>query len=145
MKHWGENLFELMKNMTIVFEETEEQDMELLQEQAFYFFQSLKYLMPCKDCRDHYTKLFDKYPITKYLNNKINLRKWIYIIESETKKNQSKHNNKTIKNNIIKHTNSNTNSNSNANSNVRGVLKIIGKGTSRIEAPHSGTKKYCCD
>lgn len=42
----------------------------------FEFFQNLQYIIPCQVCRQHYTKHFQEFPVTPFLDNKANLVSW---------------------------------------------------------------------
>lgn len=46
------------------------------------FFQTLKYILPCKDCRKHYTKHIQQYPITPHLDSKKTLIDWLVQVHN---------------------------------------------------------------
>jgi len=51
------------------------------------FYESLAYVLPCKDCRDHYTKLLEIIPLTgTILRDREMLIKWTYDIHSAVNK-----------------------------------------------------------
>ena len=47
------------------------------------FYESLKYLLPCKECRDHYLVLLEKYPVNNYLHSRQALINWVKLIQQE--------------------------------------------------------------
>ena len=46
------------------------------------FFISLKNIIPCEQCRKHYTKNIQEHPITPHLDNKKNLIEWLIKIHN---------------------------------------------------------------
>ena len=50
------------------------------------FFESLKILIPCPICRDHYSEHFEKYPITPHLDRRTDLFKWTVLLHNEVNK-----------------------------------------------------------
>ena len=46
------------------------------------FFISLKNVIPCEQCRKHYSKNIQEHPITPHLDNKTNLIKWLINIHN---------------------------------------------------------------
>jgi hypothetical protein len=50
------------------------------------FFESLKVLIPCSICREHYQEHFEKHPITPYLDSRQDLFKWTVILHNEVNK-----------------------------------------------------------
>jgi len=50
------------------------------------FFESLKFLIPCPICRDHYEQHLAKYPITPHLDRRSDLFKWTVLLHNEVNK-----------------------------------------------------------
>ena len=50
------------------------------------FFESLKFLIPCPICRDHYIEHMEKYPITAHLDRRIDLFRWTILLHNEVNK-----------------------------------------------------------
>lgn len=46
-------------------------------QQHLIFFESLKKVLPCQTCRDHYAIFLQNKPISPYLDNKNTLKKWV--------------------------------------------------------------------
>jgi len=46
------------------------------------FFTSVKDILPCKNCKTHYNKYLQEYPITPYLDNKIQFIDWLINIHN---------------------------------------------------------------
>ena len=48
------------------------------------FFKSLRYVLPCKYCRDNYLKNLKRVPLTmKTMKNRKTLSKWLYLLHEE--------------------------------------------------------------
>jgi hypothetical protein len=54
------------------------------------FYESLRNLIPCPMCRDHYNKHLDKYPITTHLDRRSDLFKWTVLLHNEVNKSLGK-------------------------------------------------------
>lgn len=50
------------------------------------FFESLKILIPCSICREHYQEHFEKHPISPYLDSRQDLFKWTVLLHNEVNK-----------------------------------------------------------
>ena len=50
------------------------------------FFESLKFLIPCPICKEHYKEHFEKHPITPYLDTRQDLFRWTVILHNEVNK-----------------------------------------------------------
>ena len=61
-------------------------------QQHLLFFESLKKILPCSICRNHYKKFLQDQPISPYLDNKKSLKRWILDCHN----NVNKLNNKKI-------------------------------------------------
>jgi hypothetical protein len=47
------------------------------------FFESLKLLIPCPICRDHYVAHVEKFPITPHLDRRSDLFRWTVLLHNE--------------------------------------------------------------
>lgn len=47
------------------------------------FYESLKFLIPCPICRDHYEEHLSKHPITPYLDRRTDLFRWTIMMHNE--------------------------------------------------------------
>lgn len=50
------------------------------------FYESLKILIPCPICRDHYEEHLSKYPITPHLDRRSDLFRWTILLHNEVNK-----------------------------------------------------------
>lgn len=50
------------------------------------FFESLRFLIPCPVCRDHYNAHLEKYPLTPHLDKRSDLFKWTILLHNEVNK-----------------------------------------------------------
>ena len=54
------------------------------------FFESLRFLIPCPICKEHYIEFLSKYPITPHLDRRTDLFRWTILIHNEVNKNLKK-------------------------------------------------------
>ena len=50
------------------------------------FFESLKFLIPCPVCRDHYSKYMEILPLIPHLDSRDDLFKWTVLLHNEVNK-----------------------------------------------------------
>jgi hypothetical protein len=50
------------------------------------FYESLKILIPCPICKEHYIMHLEKYPITPHLDRKSDLFRWTILLHNEVNK-----------------------------------------------------------
>ena len=50
------------------------------------FFESLKFLIPCPICKEHYVTHLNKYPLTPHLDRRSDLFKWTILLHNEVNK-----------------------------------------------------------
>lgn len=50
------------------------------------FYESLKLLIPCPICRDHYNTHLEKYPLTPHLDTRADLFRWTILLHNEVSK-----------------------------------------------------------
>ncbi len=61
------------------------------------FFTNLKNILPCNECKTHYSKLITKFPIDNYLSSQKDLFKYTYLLHKNIN-NRLKKPNETFKN-----------------------------------------------
>ena len=49
----------------------------IMRQQHLLFFESLKTILPCSICRNHFKEFLQKQPISPYLDNKKSLKRWV--------------------------------------------------------------------
>jgi len=54
------------------------------------FYESLKILIPCPACRDHYSAHVEKYPISPHLDRNTDLFRWTLLLHNEVNKSLGK-------------------------------------------------------
>jgi hypothetical protein len=54
------------------------------------FFESLRFLIPCPVCKDHYNVHLEKYPLTPHLDKRSDLFRWTILLHNEVNKNLGK-------------------------------------------------------
>ena len=50
------------------------------------FYESLGYIFPCKYCRDSYRKFIKEIPVDKYLDSRVSLTYWTFLIHNKVNK-----------------------------------------------------------
>ena len=55
-----------------------------------FFFENLRSIIPCENCRNHYNEYCEKYRIEKYLQNPLTLLVWLYILKTKIKTRQER-------------------------------------------------------
>jgi hypothetical protein len=50
------------------------------------FYESLRFLIPCPICRDHYNTHLEKYPLTPHLDRRTDLFRWTLLLHNEVNK-----------------------------------------------------------
>jgi len=50
------------------------------------FYESLKILIPCPICKDHYVEHLEKYPLTPHLDRRSDLFRWTILLHNEVNK-----------------------------------------------------------
>jgi hypothetical protein len=77
---WGESMWKTFQHICFTYPENPN---NLERTAIINFFNSMVYLIPCIDCREHFTKLLIKYPINNNNNNRTILLKWLETISNE--------------------------------------------------------------
>ncbi|AEX61683.1 putative FAD-linked sulfhydryloxidase [Megavirus vitis] len=73
-KNWGEAGWKMFHTVALGYPDNPSQE----DKQNYYqYYESLRYTLPCKKCRNNYSDHFDKYPLNDYaLSSKKNLINW---------------------------------------------------------------------
>lgn len=72
---WGPALWTSMHNITFYYPEDPTEDQKM---QYRDFFTSIKYVLPCETCREHYEKNIEKnFPLNAALKNRDTLSRWL--------------------------------------------------------------------
>jgi len=50
------------------------------------FYESLKILIPCPICKEHYNTHLEKYPLTPHLDRRTDLFRWTILLHNEVNK-----------------------------------------------------------
>lgn len=78
-KIWGPNFWYILHIITFTYpSEPTENDKTMYHD----FFHILKHIIPCEECKKHYTKYISQYPITPHLDSKANLIKWLIQVHN---------------------------------------------------------------
>ena len=87
-KVWGPHFWFVMKSAVDNFPLKASSQ---VQKQYINFFTSLKEILPCEDCKGHYTHLLKQYPIENYIHSPQELTAWYGIIyQNSSKKTKEK-------------------------------------------------------
>jgi hypothetical protein len=54
------------------------------------FFESLRFLIPCPICKDHYNAHLEKFPLTPHLDSRKDLFRWTILLHNEVNKTLNK-------------------------------------------------------
>jgi len=82
-KEWGPKVWNILRWFAIGLGPVIPPD---LQQEAKAFYRSLMFMLPCHECRDHYTGLWTQYPIDQYLTGSEKLLEWIAVIQDQVTK-----------------------------------------------------------
>ncbi len=82
-KEWGPKVWNILRWFAIGLGPVIPPD---LQQEAKAFYRSLMFMLPCHECRDHYTGLWTQYPIDQYLTGSEKLLEWIAVIHDQVTK-----------------------------------------------------------
>jgi hypothetical protein len=54
------------------------------------FFESLRFMIPCPVCRDHYNEHMEKFPLTPHLDSRKDLFRWTILLHNQVNKSLGK-------------------------------------------------------
>ena len=78
-KIWGANMWYILHIITFTYpSQPTEHDKSAYHD----FFHNLKHVIPCDECKKHYTKYISQYPITPHLDRKADVIKWLIQIHN---------------------------------------------------------------
>lgn len=73
-KVWGPHFWFMMYSIANTYPENPSRDDK---KHAYNFYHELRYVLPCKICRSHYSETLKLFSIRKYLDNKDDLVEWV--------------------------------------------------------------------
>ena len=78
--YWGAGLWKVMYSIAFNYSDqpTPEQKNAVI-----VFFNSLKVLIPCDDCKIHYNKLLKQFPVENYLANSNSLKNYVNLLQNK--------------------------------------------------------------
>jgi len=85
---WGKHAWILFH--TVAYNYPEKSPSKSKQDHTKIFYENLKFNLPCKYCRESYTKFLKELPISSYLSSREKLTMWAYLMHNKV-------NNKLIK------------------------------------------------
>ena len=76
---WGPHGWYFLHSITLAYPDNPTNDDKMYHKN---FFESLKNILPCEKCRNHYDQTLTTYPIEKHLENKESLFKWLVDVHN---------------------------------------------------------------
>lgn len=81
--HWGKGFWESIHFASCDYPEHPDEKEKV----AFKsFFSSLQYVLPCENCREHYTTYWNEHPIDNFLETGQRLREWTLQLHNHVNK-----------------------------------------------------------
>ena len=80
VRFWGPSGWKLLHSISFLAPKklnSEEQNLYHL------FYESLRYVLPCKYCRDSLNKFMNKIPLHNYIHTREKLSEWVYLIHNQ--------------------------------------------------------------
>lgn len=74
---WGSSLWLILESMAYVY------DPETDKEYYFNFFSNLEHLLPCEECRDHYSVIINKEELMTALESNESFFRWVYDLHNK--------------------------------------------------------------
>lgn len=81
-KDWGPKFWYVMKTAAIGIGEHPDDE---LQRHATVFYESLANMLPCPECRSHYSQLLQMYPVAEHVSSSKALHDWVEFIQYQVK------------------------------------------------------------
>lgn len=78
-RYWGSALWSSMDAVAVVFDAT----LQDSKDYTIIFFMSLRGVIPCGMCREHYNEYCTKYPIEDHIESRKTLLKWIHRLKNQ--------------------------------------------------------------
>jgi len=83
-KKWGKSYWEMSHYLTLAYPDMPTNHDKLI---VKTHFENLKYLLPCENCRSHYSEYMSIYPLTDdILNSRYKLIKWLIDLHNSVNK-----------------------------------------------------------
>ena len=82
-EYWGSSTWKTMFSIAYAYPPVPTKDERVA---ANNYFNSLKYLLPCADCRQHYRELLKSLPVEKSTVSKVELLKWLEEVSNRVNK-----------------------------------------------------------
>ena len=76
---WGPHGWYFLHSITLAYPDNPSDDVKMIHNN---FFNSLKDILPCDKCRNHYNQTLMTYPIENHLENKESLFKWLVDVHN---------------------------------------------------------------
>src|SRR6187549_3326511 len=77
---WGKPLWEMFNCIAFSYSDTptEEDKLDIIN-----FFNSTKKILPCGECKQHFIKLLEEYPIENNISNREQLLRWVNTVHNK--------------------------------------------------------------
>ena len=78
-KIWGPHAWQFLHSITLSYP-----DNPTIEDKNNYaqFFNSIQNILPCQNCKDHYTQNLQEFPVEQHLDNKESLFRWLVDIHN---------------------------------------------------------------
>jgi hypothetical protein len=76
---WGKGFWESLHYASVDYAVADKAGFEA-------FYASLRYTLPCENCREHYTQFWNAHPIAPYLEHDDKLREWTLLLHNTVNK-----------------------------------------------------------
>lgn len=77
---WGSKFWFVMHTVAFYYPQSPSVDD---MRSAQHFFESLKQLLPCKSCRNHYKQLLNSYPLDEIVQDRMALIRWVHFVHNK--------------------------------------------------------------
>ena len=83
---WGPFFWPTMDAVAVVYDPSSEDS----KESTLIFFFSLQGVIPCFECREHYCRYFETYPIREELDTRAGLFRWVHRLKNSVQEKLSR-------------------------------------------------------
>lgn len=85
---WGPALWHSLHAMSFGYPENVGNSLkdQKLKQDTFLFFEYLGSVLPCSECREHYSKNFKNYDLSQSLDSRMNFARWVYDLHNRVNK-----------------------------------------------------------
>ena len=84
---WGPPAWSFLHSITLAYPDN---PTEIDKQIHIEFFNSLKNILPCDKCKNHYSNTLETYPIENHLENKESLFRWLVDVHNRVNINNNK-------------------------------------------------------